>query len=142
MKLILLSELVNIFKGPFYDPIMPFLWQFSRQNKLISTFSVDSECAFVRCACFTMSYCCIGHFVGNYYVDIMKRQLDRLFCQTNEFARNILHTHIVYLKASADFFFFLLRKMWGWGWDFGSRNGPLIVCLVINYVVWSTVFPF
>ncbi len=41
-------------------------------------------------------------YVGNYYVDIVNRQFDRLFRQTNEFAKNILHTNIMYPKASAD----------------------------------------
>ncbi len=33
---------------------------------------------------------------------VINRQFSRLFRQTNESARNILHTNIVYLKASAD----------------------------------------
>ena len=50
---------------------------------------------------FTVSYCCIGRYFGNYYVDIINRQID-WFRQTNECARNILHTNIMYLKATVD----------------------------------------
>ena len=39
---------------------------------------------------------------GNFHVDIINTQFSLLFRQTNEFARNILHTSIMYLKASAD----------------------------------------
>ncbi len=53
-------------------------------------------------ACFTVSYYCIGHYVVNYYVDIINRQFGPLFRQTNAFARSILNTNFVYLKASAD----------------------------------------
>ncbi len=53
-----------------------------------------------------MSYACfteyIGHYGGNFYVDDINRQFGRLFHQINEFARNILHTNIIYLKASAE----------------------------------------
>ena len=74
-----------------------------RENKHISKFSVDSEVCFVCELCmFTVSYSCIGHYVGNYYVDVRNRQLGRLFRQTNKFARNIFHTKFVYPKASAD----------------------------------------
>ena len=34
------------------------------QNKLLSKFSVDSEVAFVNYARFTVSHCCIGHYVA------------------------------------------------------------------------------
>ncbi len=37
----------------------------------------------------------IGHCAGNYHVDIVNRQYRRLFRQTNEFARNTLHTNIM-----------------------------------------------
>ncbi len=39
---------------------------------------------------------------GNFYVDIINRQLDRLFRQASDFVRNVLHINIMYLKASAD----------------------------------------
>ena len=42
------------------------------------------------------------HYVGNYYVDIINRQFDQIFCQTKEFACNILHTNIMDLRVSAD----------------------------------------
>ena len=63
---------------------------------------------------FTVSYCCIDHYVGtcNNYVDIINSQLaDYLAKQNNEFAKNVLHTNIMYLKASADVTFW--RKMGG-----------------------------
>ncbi len=42
----------------------------------------------------------------------------------NEFARTIVNTNIVYLKASADIKISTFwRKMGGQGW--GSQNGPL-----------------
>ncbi len=54
-----------------------FLWHKSiDMDKHISKFSVDSEVAFVSYACFTVSYCCIGHYVCNYYADIINRQFD------------------------------------------------------------------
>ena len=76
-------------------------------------------------ACFTVSYCWVGlgHYVGNYYVDMINRQFDQLFHQTNEFAKNILHTNNMYLKASVVKFSTFWRKMGGWGC--GSQNGPL-----------------
>ncbi len=47
------------------------------------------------------------------------------FPQTNELARNILHTFIMYLKASEDVkISTLLEKMGGRGC--GSQNGPLM----------------
>ena len=55
---------------------------------------------FVSYACFTVSYGCIGHYAAN--VDIINRQFGQLFCQEVEFAINILHPNIVYLKAPAD----------------------------------------
>ena len=42
------------------------------------------------------------YYVCNYYVDIINRQHCQLFRQTNEFAKNILLTNIVFLKTSAD----------------------------------------
>ena len=86
-----------------------------RQKKLSSKLSVDFEVAFVSYARFTVSYCCIGHYVGNYYVDIINRQFDRLFPQTNEIAWNTLHINITYLKASADvkILNFLEKSVWG-----------------------------
>ncbi len=91
--------------------------QFSgcRQNKLISKFVVTSEIAFVSYAHFNVLYCFIGHNVGNYYVDIINRQFYRLFRQTNEFARTILHTNIMHQKASADIETFLERTKKGVG---------------------------
>ena len=53
-------------------------------------------------ALFTVSHCCIDHYVDNYYVNIINRLFDRLFRQTNEFAKYVLHRNIMYLKASAD----------------------------------------
>ena len=80
--------------------------KFSRykQNKFIFKFSVDSEVEFVSYARFTVLNCCIGSYVGNYYmnVDIINRQFYWLLRQTNEFARNTLYRNIMYLKASAD----------------------------------------
>ena len=35
-------------------------------------FSVDSEVSFMIYACFTVSYCCIDHYIGNYYLNINK----------------------------------------------------------------------
>ena len=92
-----------------------------RQNKLVSKFSADSKFAFVSYAYFTVLFCWIGHYVANYYVNIINRKFDRLFCQTNEFARNTLHTNIMYLKASAD------AKIWtffGENWGCGPWNEP------------------
>ena len=72
---------------------------------------------------FTVSY--IGHYVGNYYVDMINRQIDQLFHKANEFERNILYTNM-YLKASA---YVKLSTFWRkneeGGWVSGSRNGPL-----------------
>ncbi len=48
--------------------------------------------------CFAVLNCCIGHYAGNYYVNIINRQFGWLFRQTMiEFARNSLHTNIMYL---------------------------------------------
>ncbi len=44
---------------------------------------VVSKVVFVSYAYFTVSNCCIGHYIGNYYVDIINRQFDRLFQQAN-----------------------------------------------------------
>ena len=38
--------------------------------------------------------CCMGHYVGN-IVNMINKQFDRLFCQTNEFEQNILHINII-----------------------------------------------
>ncbi len=76
--------------------------------------------------CFTVSYCCIAHHVGNYYVNIINGHIYRLFRQTNEFARNIVHTNITYLKASADVkISTFLEKNGGDEAVCGSQNGPL-----------------
>ncbi len=78
--------------------VMLFLWHSSVDTDKISLFPnfwVDSEIAFVNYTCFTVSYCCIGHHVGNYYVDIINRHIDQLFRQRNECVRNILHTNIM-----------------------------------------------
>ncbi len=80
------------------DSNMLFLWHSSvdnRQNNLFSKFPVNSDFAFVSYACFTVSYCCIDHYAQNYHVNMTYQQFQRWFCQTNEFARNILHTYIV-----------------------------------------------
>ena len=51
------------------------------------------------------------------YVGIINRQFDQLFRQTNVFARNILHTNIICLKASADVkILTFLEKNGGGGW--------------------------
>ena len=45
---------------------------------------------------------------------------------TEQMSRNILHTSIMNLKASADVKISTFwRKMWGWGC--GSQNEPLII---------------
>ncbi len=46
------------YKGPLCDLNMLRLWY-----QLISKFSVNSEVAFVSYACFTVSHCCIGHYM-------------------------------------------------------------------------------
>ncbi len=81
------------FKGPFCDPAI-FKTQFNRhrQNKLISKFSVDSEVAFVSYAHVIVSYLGIGHYFGHYNVNIINSQFDRLFRQTDEFARKNICT--------------------------------------------------
>ena len=75
------------FKGPFCNPNMLFLWHSSgdiyRQNKVFSKFSFDSEVAFASYAHFTVSYCYLGHYVGNYYVDIIDNLNDYLTKQMN-----------------------------------------------------------
>ena len=51
---------------------------------------------------------------GNFYVNIVNRQFGQLFRQISEFARNILHTNIMYLKAAADVkILIFLEKNWG-----------------------------
>ena len=79
------------------------LWHSSVNiHKLISKFSVDSDVVFMHnlsYAQFTVSYF-VFHFVGICNVDMYKSTILRFFCQTIEFARNIMHTNIMYLKAS------------------------------------------
>ena len=108
----------------------------------MSNFSVDSEVSFVIYACFTVLYCCTGHYAGNYYVDIINSQFDRLFRQANEFTRNILPTIIVYLKASADVnistFSFsgekLVMRLWITKWTFNCCNGCITVILPLRWL--------
>ncbi len=61
--------------------------------------SVDSEVSFVIYACFTVSYCCIGDYVGNYYVDIINWTI-QLIVLLNKW--KLFYTKFMYLKASAD----------------------------------------
>ena len=54
-----------------------------------------------------MFYCIVLlHIIGHYHagnsVNIINRQVGRLLRQINDIARNILHTNVVYRKASAD----------------------------------------
>ena len=55
-----------------------FVTQFSRyrQNKFTSKFPVDSEVEYMSYSRFLVLGCSIGHYVGNYYVDIINRQFD------------------------------------------------------------------
>ncbi len=47
---------------------------------------------------FTVSYCCIGHYVNNYDVDIIKYKYGDYFAKQNESAReNIFHTTKYYV---------------------------------------------
>ena len=78
----------------FYDKV-----QYCTQNKLISKFAVDSNIAFVSYTQFTVSFCCIGQYVGIYVVNMHKSTIWQLFRQPNELAENILQTNIMYLKA-------------------------------------------
>ena len=55
-----------VFKCPSCNPNMLFWWHKSGDIDNIIQFSVDSEVAFVSCASFTVSYCYIGYYVGNY----------------------------------------------------------------------------
>ena len=84
-------------KGHFHDPSILILSFY----KFITKVPVNSEVAFWS-ACFTVSYCCIGHFGWYLLCRHDKWIMWRIFRQTNEFARNILHTYIMYLKPSTD----------------------------------------
>ncbi len=69
----------NWLKGPFCNPNIQFSWHSSVDRDKISyasKFPVDSEVALVSYARNIASYCCIGHHVGNYDVDIINRQFD------------------------------------------------------------------
>ncbi len=68
--------------------------------------------------------CCIGHYAVYFSCRHNKKPIRRLFPQASEFARNILHVYIMYLKASTDVKIatFLMENG---GWGCGSRNGPL-----------------
>ncbi len=108
---------------------MLFLWQSSVDKDKISSFPNFQLIPRLRLWVMNIFLHCIlaaGHYVGYYYVDIITRQFDQLLRQTYEFARNILHTNIMYLKASADVKIatFLKKNGGGGGWDCGSRNGP------------------
>ena len=116
---------------------MLFLWHNSSVDidkiKLISEFPVWilSLHYFVKYAHFTVSYYCIGYFVGNYYVDITNRQPASIFPNKWIYKKCVAGKIIIYLKASTDVkHSSFLRNMGGWGC--GSQNGPLIVqvCIV------------
>ncbi len=86
-------------------------------------------------ACFTVSQCCIDHYGGNFHVDMINKQFGRLFRQTNEFGRNILHTNIMYLKASTDVKIstFLAKnggmRLWITKWTFKPMFGSEVLVL-------------
>ncbi len=88
-------------KGPFCNLTMIFLWHSSVDIDKISLFpNFRSILSFRLWVMHVLLY--YRNVGGNFHVDIIKRQFGRLFRETNEFARNILLTNIMYLKASAD----------------------------------------
>ncbi len=101
------------FKGPFCNI-----------DKISLYFQSDSVVAFVSYAHFTVLYCCIGHYVGNFYVDINKT---RLFHKAMNLQEMTLHTNIMYRSNSfcwyknLNFFEEVKWKKWGCR----SRNGLL-----------------
>ena len=128
------------FKGPFCNPNMLFLW-YSSVDRPIDKISWFPNFQTILRLCWrwvmhVLLYRLVVQVtVGNYYVDIKNRQFDRLLCQTNEFAINILHTNIMYLQASADVkISTFLEKMGGWG--YGSWNEPLKV----SDLFWTTLY--
>ncbi len=73
----------------------------------MSKFPVNSKVAFESYAYFIVLYllyctCWIGHYVVYFSCQHDKYPTRRLFPQTNELERNILHTYFMYLKASTD----------------------------------------
>ncbi len=92
-------------------------------------------------------YCCIGHYVGNYYVDIINQQFCRKFHQTNEFARNNLHTNIMYLKASTDVKISTFLEKNGWMRLWITKRTCMIIFigltndsrpLFLNSFIWTS----
>ncbi len=60
-------------------------------------FQSDSEVAFMSYARFTVLYCCIGHDVGNYYVNIINRQFDLYyFAKQINWKKYFAHKHNVH----------------------------------------------
>ena len=141
MKLIVLTKLLLVVGGvsPNFNWILKvhfviltwfFLWHFSvgidkislglfQNFQLILSFSLLFMHVLYR------NVASIGHYSGNFHVDIINRQFGRLSHQTNEFASNILHTKIMYLKGSADVKMSTFFEKYG-RWGCGSRNGPLM----------------
>ncbi len=128
-------------KVHFFNPNMIFLWHSSVDSIDKISFIFPRFWSFVceLWTYFTASECCTGNYVGICYVDIINRQFGRLFCQTKEFAGNILHTIIMYLNLLqlmeiSDFF----GEKWR-GCGCGSWNGPLTYDLSLNYF-WTRYF--
>ena len=73
------------------------VYDIDKINLNTSKFPVNSEGARVKCKCYCIVLVHRPPYAW-YNVDIINGQFVRLFCQTNEFARSILYTNIMYLR--------------------------------------------